>query len=513
MKSPAKQGLYDPRFERDACGVGVVANIKGKKSNKILRQSLKVLHNMDHRGGQGADLTSGDGAGILLQIPHDFFVKECIKLNLDLPAAGEYAVGFLFLPPDAVERENTQRHFERIVTANNQKVLGWRGVPVNTAVLGEKSRQSQPFIAQVFIGASREILDRLSIDDNALERQLYSIRRQAEKHIRYGNLRGGKYFYITSLSSRTIVYKGMLTAQQLGHFYADLQDSAVEPALALVHSRFSTNTFPSWARAHPYRYLMHNGEINTLRGNINWMRARQTMCGNSLWGGKIDEIMPIIDETGSDSAMFDNCLEFLVMSGRSIPHAVMMMIPEPWSKNPHIDPDLKAFFEYHDSLIEAWDGPAAMAFTDGRVICAALDRNGLRPSRYYITEDDTIVLASEVGVIDLDPASVVKKDRLRPGRMLVVDTIAGRVVGNDEIKRRIATEHPYQQWLDENLIKLEDVELNAELPKPDPQTLLRRQLAFGYTLEDLNKFLKPMATKALDPVGAMGNDAPLAVLS
>ncbi|MDR3349640.1 MAG: glutamate synthase large subunit [Acidaminococcales bacterium] len=513
MNSPIKRGLYDHRFEHDACGVGVVANIKGKRSNKILRQSLEVLHNMDHRGGQGADLTSGDGAGILLQVPHEFFAKECIKLDLELPPAGEYAVGFLFLPPDAVERENTQRHFERIVTANNQKVLGWRAVPVNAAVLGEKSRQSQPFIAQVFIGAGRDVLERLNIDDNALERQLYSIRRQAEKRIRYGNLRGGKYFYIASLSARTIVYKGMLTAQQLSHFYTDLQDSAIETALALVHSRFSTNTFPSWERAHPYRYLMHNGEINTLRGNINWMRARQTMCGNSLWGGKIDEIMPIIDETGSDSAMFDNCLEFLVMSGRSIPHAVMMMIPEPWSKNPHIDPDLRAFFEYHDSLIEAWDGPAAMAFTDGRVVCAALDRNGLRPSRYYITRDGTIILASEVGVIDIDPCDVIKKDRLRPGRMLLVDTIAGRVIGNDEIKRQIATEKPYQQWLDENLIKLQDIELNAELPKPDPQTLLRRQLAFGYTMEDLTKFLKPMAAKALDPVGAMGNDAPLAVLS
>ena len=272
----------------------------------------------------------------------------------------------------------------------------------------------------------------------------------------------------------------------------------METAMALVHSRFSTNTFPSWERAHPYRYLMHNGEINTLRGNINWMRARQTMCGNSLWGSKIKDIMPIIDETGSDSGMFDNCLEFLVMSGRSLPHAVMMMIPEPWGKNPHIDPDLKAFFEYHNSLIEAWDGPAAMAFTDGRTICAALDRNGLRPSRYYITQDDMIVLASEVGVIDLDPATIVKKDRLRPGRMLVIDTVAGRIIGNDEIKHKIATEQPYRKWLDENLIKLNAIKLTTELPKPDPKTLLRRQLAFGYTLEDLTKFLKPMATKGID---------------
>ena len=510
---PPKQGLYDPWFEHDACGLGVVANIKGRKSNKILRQALVVLRNMDHRGGQGADMNSGDGAGILLQLPHTFLVKECAKLDIELPQPGHYAVGFMFLPPDVVERENTQRHFEKLVTANGQELLGWRNVPVDPEVLGEKSRQSQPFMAQVFIKASPQIIDRLSIDDNAFERQLYSIRRQAENHIRYGRLRGGRYFYIASLSSRTIVYKGMLTTEQLGSFYSDLQDSSMETAMALVHSRFSTNTFPSWERAHPYRYLMHNGEINTLRGNINWMRARQTMCGNSLWGSKIKDIMPIIDETGSDSGMFDNCLEFLVMSGRSLPHAVMMMIPEPWGKNPHIDPDLKAFFEYHNSLIEAWDGPAAMAFTDGRTICAALDRNGLRPSRYYITQDDTIVLASEVGVVDLDPATIVKKDRLRPGRMLVIDTVAGRIIGNDEIKHKIATEQPYRKWLDENLIKLNAIKLTTELPKPDPKTLLRRQLAFGYTLEDLTKFLKPMATKGIDPLGAMGNDAPLAVLS
>lgn len=428
---PAKQGLYDPWFEHDACGVGVVANIKGKKSNKILKQALVVLHNMDHRGGQGADANSGDGAGVLLQIPHNFFIKECAKLDIDLPEAGKYAVGFLFLPPDIVERENVQRHFERIVEANGQSVLGWRTVPVHPEVLGEKSRQSMPYMAQVFIQPSQNLLDRLEIDDNAFERKLYSIRRQSENYIRYGRLRGGKYFYVASLSSRTIVYKGMLTTKQLRTFYADMNDSSVETALALVHSRFSTNTFPSWERAHPYRYLMHNGEINTLRGNINWMRARQTMCGNSLWGADIQKIMPIIDETGSDSGMFDNCLEFLVMSGRSLPHAVMMMIPEPWGKNPHLDSDLKAFFEYHNSLIEAWDGPAAMAFTDGRTICAALDRNGLRPSRYYITEDNTIVLASEVGVLDIDPSTIVKKDRLRPGRMLVIDTEQGRIIGND----------------------------------------------------------------------------------
>ncbi len=510
---PPKQGLYDPWFEHDACGLGVVANIKGKKSNKILRQALVVLRNMDHRGGQGADMNSGDGAGVLFQIPHDFCVKECTKLNLELPPAGKYAIGFMFLPPDVVERENTQRHFERIVASCGQEVLTWRTVPVNPEVLGEKSRQAQPFMAQVFIKPSAQVLDRLAIDENAFERELYRIRRLAENNIRYGNLRGGKFFYIASLSSRTIIYKGMLTTEQLSSFYLDLQDASIETGMALVHSRFSTNTFPSWERAHPYRYLMHNGEINTLRGNINWMRARQTMCGNSLWGRKIKDVMPVIDETGSDSGMFDNCLEFLVMSGRSLPHAIMMMVPEPWGKNPHIDPELKAFFEYHNSLMEAWDGPAAMAFTDGRTICAALDRNGLRPSRYYITNDDTIVLASEVGVVDIDPSTIVKKDRLRPGRMLVIDTVEGRIIGNDEIKRQIAKEQPYQKWLDANSIKLNNIKLTGKVPKIDPKNLFRHQITFGYTLEDLTKFLKPMAEKALDPVGAMGNDAPLAVLS
>lgn len=511
---PPKQGLYDPYFEHDACGLGVIANIKGRKSNKILQQALEVLRNMDHRGGQGADSNSGDGAGILFQIPHNFFYKECLKENLVLPAEGQYAVGFLFLSPDIVEKENTQRHFEKIVQENGQEVIGWRKIPVNPEMLGENSRKSQPEMFHVFIKPNPKILDSLNIDENAFERKLYIIRREAENKLRYGNLRGKNFFYISSLSSRTIVYKGMLTTKQLTDFYLDLQDESIETALALVHSRFSTNTFPSWERAHPYRYLMHNGEINTLRGNINWMRSRQTMCQNSLWGKDIKKVMPIIDETGSDSGMFDNCLEFLVMSGRSLPHAVMMMIPEPWSKNPHTNPDLKAFFEYHNSLTESWDGPAAMAFTDGRTICAALDRNGLRPSRYYITNDDTIVLASEVGVLaNLDPLTIVKKDRLRPGRMLVIDTLEGRIISNDEIKNKIAREQPYRKWLDENLIKLNDIKLNESLPKTDEETLMRRQMAFGYTLEELNKFLKPMATTAVDPIGSMGNDAPIAVLS
>jgi glutamate synthase (ferredoxin) len=392
-------------------------------------------------------------------------------------------------------------------------VIGWRKVPNNPSVLGEKSRQSQPFIMQVFLNANTITTERLAIDENAFERLLYIIRREAENKIRYGTLRGGKYFYISSLSSRTIVYKGMLTTSQLGEFYPDLQDYSMETALALVHSRFSTNTFPSWERAHPYRMLMHNGEINTLRGNINWMRSRQTMCSNSLWGKDIRKIMPIIDETGSDSGMFDN------WSG--ISRNVRAKSPAFRNdddsgaleqKSAHYS-GAQGFLRIPQLPARSLDGPAAMAFTDGRTVCAALDRNGLRPSRYYITNDDTIVLASEVGVLDFEPNTIVKKDRLRPGRMLVIDTIAGRIISNEEIKGKIAAEKPYRKWLDDNLIKLENIELSKEPPKPDFETLMRRQLAFGYTLEELTKFLKPMATNALDPVGAMGNDAPLAVLS
>lgn len=512
-RSPEKQGLYDPWFEHDACGLGVVANIKGKKSNKILKQALTVLCNLDHRGGQGADKNTGDGAGILFQIPHMFFHKECAKLEIELPKSEEYAVGMLFLPPDIVERENCQRHFERIVKENGQIILGWRQVPVNSTVLGEKSRDSQPYIAQVFIKANDSILGKLPIDNNIFERKLYMIRREAENYIKKGNLRGGNYFYIASLSSRTIVYKGMLTTRQLDEFYIDLSDNSILTAMALVHSRFSTNTFPSWERAHPYRYLMHNGEINTLRGNINWMRARQSLCGNKLWGKNIKKIMPIIDESGSDSGMFDNCLEFLVMSGRSLPHAVMMMIPEPWVNNPHIDEDLKAFFNYHDCLMEPWDGPAAMAYTDGKTICAALDRNGLRPSRYYITNDDMIILASEVGVVDIAPENIVSKERLQPGKMLVIDTVLGKIVSNEEIKKQLANEQPYKKWIDENMIQLEDIKADTQLPKPCIETLRKRQIAFGYTLEEINKILKPMALEANDPTASMGSDMPLAVLS
>lgn len=505
---PPKQGLYDPRFEHDACGIGFVANIKGEKSNEILHKALNILINLDHRGGQGADTNTGDGAGILMQIPHIFFEKECAKIGFKLPPAGNYGIGMLFLPHDTDKRVGCQRILEQVIQEEGQILLGWREVPVNHAVPGETARLAQPAIWQVFIGANPQIKDSLDF-----ERKLYVIRKRAKREVRRSWLKDGETFYFASLSSRTIVYKGMLTPAQLDQFYLDLQDPDIEIALALVHSRFSTNTFPSWERAHPYRYTIHNGEINTLRGNVNWMHARQSMCQSELFGDDIKKILPVIDQQGSDSAMFDNCLEFLFLTGRSLPHAAMMMIPEPWYHHESMSDEKKAFYEYHSCLMEPWDGPAAVAFTDGKIICASLDRNGLRPSRYYVTKDNLIVLASEVGVLDIEPENVLYKERLRPGRMLLVDTEQGRIVTDEELKQRMVSEHPYRQWIDQYMTNLEDLPEATEVPEPDYENITRRQQAFGYTHEDLVKILEPMAKNGVEPVGAMGNDASLAVLS
>ncbi|MCL6634779.1 MAG: glutamate synthase large subunit, partial [Peptococcaceae bacterium] len=505
---PPRQGLYDPRFEHDACGIGFVANIKGKKSNEILRQALTVLVNLDHRGARGAELNTGDGAGILFQIPHLFFEKECAAAGIHLPPAGRYGVGMLFLPVDPVQREECERTVERVIREEGQECLGWRTVPANDCTIGETAKLVQPFIRQVFVAPGPDIPDEM-----AFERKLYVIRKRAKKEVRSSCLKDGGTFYFVSFSCRTIVYKGMLTPEQMSEYYLDLNDPAVETALALVHSRFSTNTFPSWERAHPYRYLIHNGEINTLRGNVNWMHARQAMCRSRLFGADLAKVLPVIDQDGSDSAMFDNCLEFLHLSGRSLPHVAMMMIPEPWSNHESMSDEKKAFYEYHSCLMEPWDGPAAIAFTDGRIIGAVLDRNGLRPSRYYVTSDDLIVLASEVGVLDIPPEKVTVKERLRPGRMLLVDTVEGRIISDEELKRRMVGEHPYRQWLDRHLVSLEDLPPAPLVPEPDHDTVLLRQKAFGYTFEELFKILEPMAKNAVESVGAMGNDAPLAVLS
>ncbi|AJY73986.1 glutamate synthase large subunit [Paenibacillus beijingensis] len=505
---PPKQGLYDPQFEKDACGMGFVANIKGIKSHSIIRQALTVLENMEHRGGQGAEPNTGDGAGIMLQIPHAFFARELKKQEIELPEEGAYAVGMLFLPHDETVRRNQERILEDIIREEGQTLLGWRTVPTNDEKLGESAKKAMPYVRQVFVARSATLSEEL-----AFERKLYVIRKRAELAIRYSGSEGGDMFYFPSFSSKKIVYKGMLTTEQVRSFYMELNDETMVTALALVHSRFSTNTFPSWERAHPYRYLIHNGEINTLRGNVNWMHARQALFASELFGEDLDKIKPIINPDGSDTAMFDNTLEFLYLSGRSLPHVMMMMVPEPWSNHETMSDEKKAFYEYHSTLMEPWDGPAAMAFTDGTQIGATLDRNGLRPARYYVTKDDVIILGSEAGTVPVAPENILYKDRLRPGRMLLVDTKAGRIVSDEEVKQAIVTEKPYRQWLDDNLIGLDDLPEEPHLPEPNHETVQQRQQAFGYTFEDLRKVLEPMAGSGVEPIGSMGYDAPLAVLS
>ena len=506
---PPKQGLYDPRFEHDACGVGFVVNIKGEKSHEIVEQSLTVLQNLDHRGACGCEENTGDGAGILMQIPHAFLKDACAGLGFQLPDPGEYGVGMIFLPDHRQQRRQFEKTIEKIIKEEGQKCLGWRKVPTDNMYLGDTAKAYEPFVRQVFIGRSDAVTD-----DVGFERKLYVIRRRAENAIRYAGLPGGDFFYIPSMSSRTLIYKGMLTPRQVVTFYPDLSDPLVETAIAVVHSRFSTNTFPSWGRAHPYRHLIHNGEINTLRGNENWMHARQGMLASELFGDDLKKLFPIIQEDGSDSAKFDNCLEFLALSGRSLPHAIMMMIPEPWENHESMDEKKRAFYEYHSSLMEPWDGPASIAFTDGVVVGAVLDRNGLRPSRYYVTKDDLVIMASEVGVLDIPPERVLEKRRLQPGRMFLVDTSEGRIISDEEIKQEMAASHPYGQWLKDNQVRFDDL---PDVPETEPvvnhQATLQRLQAFGYNFEDLRVNIGPMAQNNIQPVGSMGTDTPLAVLS
>jgi glutamate synthase (ferredoxin) len=506
--APPKQGLYDPQFEHESCGVGFVVNIKGKKSHKIIRDALTILINLNHRGACGCEANTGDGAGILLQTPHGFLKEVCRKDKIKLPAAGEYGVGMVFLPRDANERRTCEKMFENIVVEEGQKFLGWRLVPTNNATLGATAKAGEPVVQQAFIRRDDKMADEM-----AFERKLYVIRKRAERAIRYDAVQGGHWFYISSLSSRTLIYKGMLLTEQMDEFYADLKNPAMESALALIHSRFSTNTFPSWDRAHPYRYIAHNGEINTLRGNINWMHARQAMFQSELFGEDMQKLLPVINTDGSDSAIFDNCLELLVLAGRPLPHAVMMMIPEPWTNHETMSEEKKAFYEYHSCLMEPWDGPASIAFTDGRKIGAVLDRNGLRPSRYYVTKDDLVIMASEVGVLDTPPDRVLLKGRLQPGRMFLVDTEEGRIVADEEIKAAIAAEQPYRQWLKKHLLELAAVPEAAHELEPTHHTVLQRQQTFGYTFEDLRLIMSPMARDGVEAVGSMGIDAPLAVLS
>src|SRR5690349_15483826 len=459
---PGKQGLYDPWYEHEACGVGFVVDMKGRKSHRILQQAIQVLRNLDHRGACGCEANTGDGAGVLLQMPHAFFQQVARKDRLSLPGPGEYASGLVFLPRNPTKRRRLVEVFEHIIQSEGQTVLGWRTVPTNNSMLGETAKISEPFIRQIFIGRNPAIQD-----DMEFERKLYVIRKRAYSEIRTSTIDGAEYWYLASLSYKTIVYKGMLLTEQLAQYFTDLQQPAVETALALVHSRFSTNTFPSWDRAHPYRYLAHNGEINTLRGNYNWMKAREALFESDLFGADTPKIRPIINPNGSDSAMFDNTLELLVLAGRSLPHAMMMMIPEPWSNHESMDDEKRAFYQYHSCLMEPWDGPASIAFTDGKQIGAVLDRNGLRPSRYYVTKDGLVVMASEAGVLDIPSDQVVQKGRLQPGRMFLVDTEQGRIIEDEEIKRTISSQQPYRTWLNEHLVHLSDLPEAPKVEGPD----------------------------------------------
>ncbi len=504
----ARQGLYDPRYEHDACGVGFIANIKNRKSHEIIAQGVTILHNLAHRGAVSADPCAGDGAGILIQIPDGLFRAEATALKFTLPAEGAYGVGMVFLPRTDATRQACEEVITHFVTAEGQTLLGWRDVPVDPSVLGETIRPNAPVIRQFFVGRGANCADA-----DALERKLFVIRKQSHKELRSRNLPDSTNFYIASLSTRTIIYKGMVICENLARFYRDLEDKRAESALALVHARFSTNTFPSWELAHPFRYLAHNGEINTLRGNINWMMARRHSMTSKLLGNDLDKLWPLIGDGNSDSATLDNCLELLVAGGYSLPHALMMLIPEAWSENPLMDPDRRAFYEYHAALMEPWDGPAALAFTDGRQIGATLDRNGLRPARFLVTDDDHLVMASEAGVLDIPEERIIRKWRLEPGKMLLVDLERGRIIDDEELKSSIATAKPYQRWLDETQLKLETLP-DEIAPMAAPRSvLLDRQQAFGYTQEDLSFFLKPVALSGEDTVGAMGRDTPLAVLS
>ena len=514
MRAPSKQGLYDPQHEHDACGVGFLVDVEGRKSSKLVQDAVEVLRNLGHRGACGCEENTGDGAGILLQTPDAFLRKVTASLGFQLPPVGHYGAATVFLPTDDQARDFCQSLVEQAVTEAGQKVLGWRDVPTDNHQLGASAVRSQPRIRQLFVARAKSVAD-----DATFERRLYLARRIAENLVRaVGDDRlpaaQKDLFYICSLSCKTLLYKGMLTADQLDTFFPDLNDPAMESALAIVHSRFSTNTFPSWARAHPYRTIAHNGEINTLRGNVNWMSARESQLSSPLFGQDIDKIKPVIDQTGSDSAMLDNVLELLVLGGRELPHAVMMMVPEPWNKHESMSPERKAFYEYHSCLMEPWDGPAAICFTDGVQIGTVLDRNGLRPLRYYVTKDGLVVMASEAGVLpDIPPEKVANKGRIQPGRMFLVDTAQKRIISDDEIKGRYASQHPYAKWLQDNMIRTSDLPAGAAAIEPDHETLEIRQEAFGYTAEELSKLVQPMADTGAEAIGSMGTDTPLAVLS
>jgi len=506
--SPPAQGLYDPSHEHDACGVGFVAHIKGKKSHAIIEQGLTVLKNLTHRGAVGADPKASDGAGILIQVPDRFLRAEMAREQVELPPPGQYGVGMVFLPREPASRLACEYEIERAIKDEGQVLLGWRDVPVDGSELGESVKCIEPVIRQVFIGRGAGV----TVTD-ALERKLYIIRKSSGHAIQALRLAHGKEFYVPSMSARTVLYKGMLLAHQVGEYYLDLKDARVESALALVHQRFSTNTFPSWDLAHPFRMIAHNGEINTLRGNVNWIRARQGAIFSPILGKDLEKIWPLIYDGQSDSASFDNALELLVMGGYSVAHAMMMMIPEAWENHGMMDPARRAFYEYHAAMMEPWDGPASIAFTDGRQIGATLDRNGLRPSRYIVTDDDMVIMASEAGVLPVPEERIVKKWRLQPGKMFLVDLEKGRIIDDKELKEALASARPYAEWIERIRVRLDDVESDKQHPERSTVPLLDRQQAFAYTQEDVKFLMTPMAQNGDEPIGSMGNDSPPAVLS
>jgi glutamate synthase (NADPH) large chain len=512
---PEAQGLYNPGNEHDACGVGFVAHIKGKKSHKIIEQGLQILCNLDHRGAVGADPLMGDGAGILTQVPDQFYREEMAVLGIKLPPAGEYGVGMVFLPKESASRLACEQQLERAVRAEGQVVLGWREVPIDLEMaMSPTVKAKEPIIKQIFIGRGPDIM----VTD-ALERKLYVIRKMASHAIQSLNLKHGKEYFVPSMSARTVVYKGLLLCGQVGQYYKDLRDPRFISALALVHQRFSTNTFPEWPLAHPYRLIAHNGEINTVKGNYNWLRAREGVMKSAVLGDDLKKLYPIVYAGQSDTATFDNCLELLLMSGYPIAHAMMMMIPEAWEQHTLMDVKRRAFYEFHAAMMEPWDGPAAIAFTDGRQIGATLDRNGLRPARYCVTDDDMVIMASESGVLPIPQSKIVKKWRLQPGKMFLIDLEQGRIIDDKELKDQLSNTKPYREWIEAIRIKLDEVSADDRDLEADRAAarsdiaILDRQQAFGYTQEDLKFLMTPMAVSAEEAIGSMGNDSPLAVLS
>src|SRR6267154_1739344 len=505
---PPAEGLYDPSLEKDACGVGFIANIKGQKSHQIVSDAINILCNLEHRGAVGADPRAGDGAGILVQIPHAFFKRKAAEIGFRLPKPGDYAIGALFMPKEAAWRKVIQSIIAEQIKNEGLMLLGWRDVPSDNSSLGETVKPTEPTHMQVFIGRNGT-----AKNEDEFERRLYILRKSISQAIYQRRDRGLAGYYPVSMSCRTVIYKGMFLADQLGKYYPDLHEPDFETALALVHQRFSTNTFPSWPLAHPYRMVAHNGEINTLRGNVNWMAARQASVSSRLFGEDNSKLWPISYEGQSDTACFDNALEFLVQGGYSLAHAAMMLIPEAWAGNPLLAEERRAFYEYHAALMEPWDGPAAIAFTDGRQIGATLDRNGLRPARYLVTSDDRIVMASEMGVLKIPEDQIVTKWRLQPGKMLLVDLEQGRLIPDDEIKASLARSHPYREWLHRTQIQLEELPdapikgMRSNLP------LLDRQQAFGYSQEDVTILMTPMAATGEEANGSMGNDTPISALS